>query len=78
MTDVSSGLITGEEYWTITKNPPDISIAHATVPVMKFRCQGERKISTDHTGQSRGSGKRIMNWTTGHPRMKESTMNQGL
>lgn len=78
MIAVSNGCITVEENWIMTKNPPDISIAQATVPVMKFRCQGDRRIRTDHTGHRRGTGKRIMNWITGHPRMKESARNQVL
>jgi hypothetical protein len=45
----------------MTKNPPDINIAQAVVPVMKFRCQGERRIRMAHTGQRRGTGKRSMN-----------------
>jgi hypothetical protein len=45
----------------MTKTPPDINIAQAVVPVMKFRCQGERKMRMDHTGQRRGTGKRSMN-----------------
>jgi hypothetical protein len=62
----------------MTKNPPDISIAQATVPVRKFRCQGERRMRIDHTGQRRGTGARRMNWSTGHPRMKVAAKNQVL
>ena len=45
----------------MTKNPPDISIAQATVPVMKFRCQGDRSIKMDHAGQRSGTGKPMLN-----------------
>jgi hypothetical protein len=62
----------------ITKKPPDINIAQAVVPVMKFRCHGERRMRMDHTGQRRGTGKRSMNGSTGHPRMKVAAKNQVL
>ncbi len=78
MIAVSKVCIAVPENWNMTRNPPDISIAQATVPVMNPRCQGERRISTDHTGQRSGTGNPILNWITGHPRMTVSNMNQVL
>ena len=77
MTAVSKGFLSIAENWIMTKNPPDISIAQATVPVMKFRCHGERRIRTDQAGQRSGTFKPMLNWI-GHPRIKVSARNHVL
>ena len=62
----------------MTNNPPDISIAQATVPVMKFRCQGDLRIRMDQVGQRSGTGNPMLNCITGHTRMKVSARHKVL